>query len=128
MREEFIGFVKLDDTDAKSISEAILKFIDDSNLDISNLRGQGYDGASVMAGRVTGVSKHILDKQLRASYHHCRAHNLNLVISSSCKQVPDIRNLFDSIGTLTWFLGASPKRKGVLQRYIKLEDISSCQQ
>lgn len=39
-----------------------------------------------------------------------RAHILNLVISSSCKNIHTIRNLFDDVNQLTWFLGASPKR------------------
>ncbi len=114
----------MDSTDAASIAKSILRFLKDCNLDISNLRGQGYDGASVMAGKVSGISTRILQQQPRALYHHCRGHNLNLVISSSCKQVPEIRNLFDSLGALTWFLGASAKRKVILQQYLLSEDIS----
>ena len=89
----------------------------EKNLDNNNLPGQGYDEASVMAGRVCGVSTKICQLQPKALYHHCRAHNLNLVISTSCKQVSDIRNLFDSIGSLTWFRGASAKRKAIIQRF-----------
>ena len=37
---------------AAAISEAILKFLGECNLDLSNLRGQGYDGASVMEARL----------------------------------------------------------------------------
>ena len=125
IREEFLGFVKLDRADAVSISEAIIGFLKENNLDMNNLRGQGYDGASVMAGRVCDVSTKICQLQPKALYQHCRAHNLNLVISSSCKQVPDIRNLFDSIGSLTWFLGASAKGKAIIQRYLLSDDISS---
>ena len=64
-----------------------------------------------MAGKVSGVSARILEHQPRAEYHHCCAHNLNLVVASSCKQVPDIRNLFDNLRTLTWFLGTSAKKE-----------------
>lgn len=32
--------------------------------------------------------------------------------------------MFDSVGSLTWFLGASPRQKAILQRYLKSEDIS----
>ena len=78
-----------------------------------------------MAGKVSGVSAQILQQQPKAFYCHCRAHNLNLVISSTCGRVPEIRNLFGFLGTLTSFLGASPKRKGILQRYLKPEDISN---
>lgn len=101
VREEFISLVQLDSTDAESISAAILRKLNECDLDLGYLRGQGYDGAS-----------------------HCRAHNLNLVISSSCKQIPEIRSLFDSLSALTWFLGASPKRRVILKRHLKSNDIS----
>lgn len=66
-----------------------------------------------------------MEHQPRAEYYHCCAHNLILVIVSSCKQVPDIHNLFDSLRTLTLFLGASAKRKVILRRHFKAADISS---
>lgn len=47
-----------------------------------------------------------------------RAHVLNLVISSSCKNIPTIRNLFDDVNQLTWFLGASPKRVSIMKRHL----------
>lgn len=37
VREEFIGFVQLEKTDADSISKSILEFLENCNLDISNL-------------------------------------------------------------------------------------------
>ena len=33
-----------------------MEFIRDCNLDVANLRGLGYDGTSVMAGKVSGVA------------------------------------------------------------------------
>lgn len=125
VREEFLGFIELDNTTADSIAKEIMKFLDDCNLDVAYLRGQGYDGASVMAGKVSGVSTQILKQQPKALYCHCQGHNLNLVISSTCVKVPEIRNLFGFLGTLTSFICASAKRKGILQRYLCPEDISS---
>ena len=90
VREEFHGFVDLEHTNAAYVSQAILIFLLDCDLTLDNLPGQGYDGASVIAGKVSGVSTRILEQQPRAEYHHCRAHNLNLVVASSCHQVPDI--------------------------------------
>jgi len=124
VREEFVGFIELESTTADCITKEILKFLGLCSLDISNLRGQGYDGASAMAGKVSGVSTQILQKQPKALYCHCRGHNLNLVISSTCSKVPEIRNLFGFVNTLTWFLGASAKRKGILKRYLNDEDIA----
>ena len=124
IREEFVGFVKLQKADADTIYKEIMEFIRDCNLDVANLRGQGYDGASVMAGKVTGVATQILRQQPKAMYCHCRAHNLNLVVSSTCKQVPEIRNLFDTLRNLTWFIGGSAKRKEILKKYLMSDDIS----
>ncbi|XP_050064793.1 52 kDa repressor of the inhibitor of the protein kinase-like [Aphis gossypii] len=45
--------------------------------------GQGYDGASNMAGQFKGVQKIIRDKYPNALYVHCSAHSLNLADSSS---------------------------------------------
>lgn len=60
----------------------------------------------------------IKELQPRAEYHHCRAHALNLVISSSCRSVDIIRTVFDDINQLTWFLGGSPKRTAILKRHL----------
>ena len=43
-----------------------MEFIRDCNLDVANLRGQGYDGTSVMAGKVSGVATQILRQQTKA--------------------------------------------------------------
>ncbi|KAJ8306269.1 hypothetical protein KUTeg_016814 [Tegillarca granosa] len=94
----------------------------DCDLDIGYLRGQGYDGASVMSGNTSGVKTRIQDIQPCAFYQHCRAHVLNLVLSATCKAVPTIRNLFDSVNDITWFMGASPKRKSIAERYISDDD------
>ena len=80
MREEFLGFVKLDSTDAETTSSSLVSFLGGCNLDLSNLRGHGCDVASVMTGKVSGVyvSARIFKQQPRASCVHCRAHNLYL--------------------------------------------------
>ena len=43
-----------------------MEFIRDCNLDVANLKRQGYDGASVMAGKVSGVATQILRQQPKA--------------------------------------------------------------
>ncbi|XP_071176558.1 zinc finger MYM-type protein 1-like [Mytilus edulis] len=115
IREEFIGFVELAASDARTMFEKIISFMQSCHLDIAKLRGQGYDGASVMSGRVQGVQARVKEVCPRASYVHCRSHNLNLVITQSCKSVNPIRNLFDSVVQLTFFLSASASRKNILK-------------
>ena len=44
---------------------------------------------------------------------HRRSHVSYLAISSGCSSVSFVRNLFDSVEELTWFLGGSAKRKKI---------------
>ena len=74
-----------------SISEAILQFLNDCNLDLSRLVGRGYDGCSTMAGKEGGVQKLIRDKHPKALYFHCASHILNLVIND-LNNVKEVQN------------------------------------
>ena len=49
---------------------------------------------------------------------------MNLVVASTCKSLPDIRNLFESVSQLTWFLGGSAKRKAIVFRYLPQDHTS----
>ena len=82
------GFTDLQVADAKSITQAIVQYLEDSGLDLTYLIGQGYDGVTVMSGKVSGVCTQIQQLQPHALYHHCQGHALNLVVASSCKRVP----------------------------------------
>lgn len=53
--------------------------------------GQGYDGASSMAGRISGVQAKIRELYPAAIYVHCASHSLNLAVSKSC-EIVDVRN------------------------------------
>lgn len=53
----------------------------------SNLVGQGYDGASVMSGRYSGVAARIKAEAKYAVYVHCNAHCLNLVLVNTVEAV-----------------------------------------
>ena len=111
--EDFIGFIKLEKMDAQSISDKLLSGVEGWGLDMSYIVAQGYDGASVMSSNKNGVQAKVKDKYPNATYVHCRSHVLNLAISSGCNNVPPIRNLFDSVEKLTWFLSGSAKRKEI---------------
>ena len=82
--EDSIGFAEMEKVDAEAISTAIVTAIRDVGLSMDKLRGQGYDGAIVMSGEVSGVKTRIQQIQPRAFYHHWRAHVLNLVVTSTC--------------------------------------------
>ena len=91
IREEFVAFLKLNRVRAVDIADALVKCMENLGLSLSELCGQGYDGASTMSGYKSGVQARIQEKQPKAVYTHCAAHSLNLVIVKSCS-VPEIRN------------------------------------
>ena len=49
IREEFLAFLPLERITGEAISQVVLKFLRDSGIPSSNMRGQGYDGASNMS-------------------------------------------------------------------------------
>ena len=75
--EDFVGLYEVADTSAKAIGDLLLDAVIRCNLDISNMRGQGYDGCNVIAGKHTGVSSCIRDKKPRALFVHCLANSMN---------------------------------------------------
>lgn len=68
LREDFIGFVCLEELDAKGISTAIISHLEKANLDLTNMVAQGYDGCSTMAGKDGGVSRLIRNKFPKAQF------------------------------------------------------------
>ncbi|CAG2255405.1 unnamed protein product [Mytilus edulis] len=105
------------EVDAEHIANAIVNNLEKWGLPLQKLRGQGYDGASVMSGHVSGVQQCIREPSPDAPFVHCKSHNLNLVVTQSCKDVRQIRNLMSSVGQMTWFLCASHKRKTILNSF-----------
>ena len=66
---------------------------------MDDCRGQCYDGAGNMSGRLNG-----------AIYVHCMNHMLNLRVADT-RQLPLVRNMMDVVRKLSEFFDNSPKRK-----------------
>ena len=108
VHESFTGFVEMDLLSAESISTSILARPSKIGVDFQKLVGQGYDGASTMAGHLSGVQKRIRDKYPRAIFVHCASHCLNLVINDQSK-VSIIRNTCAVIMRLSISSERAPK-------------------
>jgi hypothetical protein len=59
VRGEFIGFGHAKSTKGVAISNIIVRFLADVNLDIMNVRPQCYDGVANMPGKYNGVQEKI---------------------------------------------------------------------
>lgn len=108
IREDFIGYAKLERVRAQDIANAIKGMLLEVGLSLNELQGQGYDGASTMAGERSGVQQKIREIQSKALYAHCAGHSLNLAIVNSCSVTP-IQNCISQIKGITIWIKSSPK-------------------
>ena len=73
IREDFVGFFECDcGITGRNLADKITSSLQSFGLDLSYLRGQGYDGAGNMAGSVNGAAALITaNYPLLALYFHC---------------------------------------------------------
>lgn len=67
-----------------------------------------------MKGMYSGVQKRIIDKAPNATYVHCCAHNLNLVICDAAKSSSDALRFFETIQSIFNFFSSSAPRWALL--------------
>ena len=69
IREEFLKFIECDEgVTSSDFFEAVTNTLSELGLDLMNCRGQGYDGAGGIAGKVNGLSGIVLQSNKLASY------------------------------------------------------------
>ena len=59
VEEYFLKFVPITDLSGKELASTVLKNVSQIGIDISKMRGQGYDGAAAVSGRLNGAHVHI---------------------------------------------------------------------
>jgi hypothetical protein len=110
IREDFLNFQSADDLCAAGLFNQIMNTLTSLKLDLKNLVGQAYDGATTMSGHVSGVQTRIREAAPLATYVHCSSHVLNLVLNTG-SSVPEIRNMFTTVKAVTNFINESSKRR-----------------
>ena len=104
IHEHFITFIEAESLTAESLATYLIKFLTDFNLDASSVISQGYDGASVMSGRLSGIQQRIKAVAPCALYVHCYAHTLNLAIVDSVKCLQFSLDFFNLLEALCVFI------------------------
>ena len=89
------------------------------SLDPSNIRGQAYDGASVISSGIGGVQAKIKAKSPLARYTHCYCHCLSLSIADCCK-VQEVKYVLGVINECLFFLEHSPKRQCMFELTVSM--------
>ena len=123
-----IRFVDLEDIQERLIdlstvcrtdSETLFKLLKDTlmshGLNLSQVRGQCYDGASNMSGRHHGLQARVKLESPKVVYVHCYAHCLNLVLVDTMKSNETARNFFGTLESLYCFIRQSTCRHSLFQ-------------
>ena len=120
IKEEFISFLECSyGLSGQSLYRTIKEFFVLVDIDISDCRGQGYDGAGAVAGKNQGLSAHALRVNPKALYTHCSCHRLNLAVVASCGE-QRVRNLTTNIKEVSYFFNLLVPRKNCLEDKILL--------
>ena len=80
--------------------------------------GQSYDVGSVMSSTAVGACSYVRQHRQYADYYHCSTHVLNLTLVHSSK-IPVVRNMIDTVKTITTFLSTSNKKKITLASVLR---------
>ncbi|XP_062112624.1 uncharacterized protein LOC133823788 [Humulus lupulus] len=104
IRERFFGVVHVRDTMALTLKEAI-----------SNIRGQGYDGASNMRGEWNGLQALICNECPYAYYIHCLVHRLQLALVAASREVTPVHHFFSNLVFIINIATTSCKRNDELK-------------
>ncbi|XP_059281308.1 uncharacterized protein LOC132035001 [Lycium ferocissimum] len=91
--ERFLSVVHVKDTSARSLKDAIYSLLLEHNLSSSQIRGQGYDGASNMQGEINGLKTLIMKDSPSAYCTHCFAHQLQLTLVAVVKKHHERREM-----------------------------------
>lgn len=114
IREEFLGFVPCElGLSGVAVADSIVNFLEDLGLSIEFCHDQGYDGAGIMAGRVSGAAARIIRLNDKEIYVHCGSHALNLCVASSCT-LKLVKNMMDNVCVTSDFFNNSPKQHDLL--------------
>ncbi|XP_070014176.1 uncharacterized protein [Nicotiana sylvestris] len=125
--ERFLSIVHVKKTTPSSLQKAIYDLLLEHSLSPSQIRGQGYDGASNMQGEINGLKTLILKDNPSAYCIHCFAHQLQLTLVVVAKKHCDVDQFFEIVANVLNIVGSSFKRRDMLRedQAKKLEEIQT---
>ena len=122
--ERFVTFMANRGHSAQEMLDALMGFLQEYELELTNCRGQSYDNASAMSGKYNGLQAKVMEKNSLAAWIPCAAHSLNLVGKSAAECCLSAVQFFDFIEKLYVFFTSSTHRYYVLTEALKHADAS----
>ena len=118
--ERFLTFVLAPCLTAEYLAQYIVDTLSPFNINLSSMVSQGYDGANVMSGSISGIQIRIRELVPQAIYIHCHAHCLNLVLVDCVKSIPQASKFFSLVQSLYVFMSTSKAHVLYVQKQVEL--------
>ncbi|XP_057740469.1 uncharacterized protein LOC130957635 [Arachis stenosperma] len=115
VQERCFDLIYVSNTCSLTLKTKISSVLSRHNLDVQNLRGQGYDGASNIRGEWNGLQALFLKDCPFAYYIHCLSHRLQLALVSAAKEICYVHQFFSKLTLVVNVVTVSPKRHDQLR-------------
>lgn len=119
IHEHFIRFLEVAESTGQHLLDVLLLELTRLSLDVSDIRGQGYDNGANMKGHKSGVQARLLQLNPRAFFTNCTCHSYNLLLCDMAKTCPDAMTFFGIIQQIYVLFSASTKRWAIFSKYVR---------
>ncbi|XP_051170468.1 zinc finger MYM-type protein 1-like [Leptopilina boulardi] len=118
IEEHFLGFIPVEESTGKALTDTLLSTLEEMKIPLSNMRGQGYDNGSNMKGKHAGVQARILSLNPLAFFVNCGTHSMNLSVNDAALSCTEAVNFFNLVQEIYNYFSASIHRWSVLKNHV----------